>query len=344
LYREALKPGVSFDSAMKAPLLAVLMSPNFIYKVVWASAQRDVGLKPKLLSSRLSFFLWASIPDDELLAADLMQLAVLKAQTQRLLRDPRAKALAEVFGAQVWHFEDFESFTGPDEKRFPEFTAERRCEMLDEVHTALNRVFLDDQPLSRLLDEDCLATKPLFLTKTALPLRTSPVQRGAWVVETLIGRRIPPPPPNVPKLSDDEKSSEGLNIQQQLAKHRADANCAACHAKIDPPGIALENFDPIGRWRDTKRDGSPIVNREKLPDGTEMKGVEGLKTWLKSREHEFRTNFHRKLLGYALGRAVLPGDKRLLECLATHETFSGMVQEIVTSPQFTQDLSSLGSR
>jgi hypothetical protein len=195
-----------------------------------------------------------------------------------------------------------------------------------------------------LLDEDCLATKPLFLTKTSLPLRSSPVQRGAWVVETLIGRRIPPPPPNVPKLSEDEKSSEGFNIQQQLAKHRADANCAACHAKIDPPGIALENFDPIGRWRDTERDGSRVVNTETLADGSEMKGVEGLKTWLKSREHEFCTNFHRKLLGYALGRAVLPGDKRLLERMARQETFSGMVLEIVTSRQFTQSVSSFSSK
>jgi hypothetical protein len=170
------------------------------------------------------------------------------------------------------------------------------------------------------------------------------VQRGAWVVETLIGRRIPPPPPNVPKLSEDEKSSEGFNIQQQLAKHRADANCAACHAKIDPPGIALENFDPIGRWRDTERDGSRVVNTETLADGSEMKGVEGLKTWLKSREHEFCTNFHRKLLGYALGRAVLPGDKRLLERMARQETFSGMVLEIVTSRQFTQSVSSFSSK
>jgi mono/diheme cytochrome c family protein len=332
LYRDAAKPGVSFDSAMKVPLLAVLMSPEFIYR----------GTSD--LASRLSFFLWASIPDDELLAADLSKPDVLKAQTQRMLRDPRARALAEVFAAQVWHFEDFETFTGPDEKRFPEFTAARRREMLDEVHAALNRVFLDDAPLSRLLDEDCLATKPLFLTKTSLPLRSSPVQRGAWVVETLIGRRIPPPPPNVPKLSEDEKSSEGFNIQQQLAKHRADANCAACHAKIDPPGIALENFDPIGRWRDTERDGSRVVNTETLADGSEMKGVEGLKTWLKSREHEFCTNFHRKLLGYALGRAVLPGDKRLLERMARQETFSGMVLEIVTSRQFTQSVSSFSSK
>ena len=349
LYHEATKPGVSFDSAMKVPLLAVLMSPDFLYKVASALAESELGLKPNPLSSsqlasRLSFFLWASLPDDELLAADLTQPEVLKAQSRRMLRDPRAASLAEVFAAQLLQFEDFENHNGPDEKRFPEFTATRRREMLQEVVVALNRVFLEDAPLSRLLDEDCLATKPLFLTKNSLPLRTSPVQRGAWVVETLLGRRIPPPPPNVPQLSADEKSSEGLNIQQQLAKHRADANCAACHSKIDPPGIALENYDPIGRWREHERDGTPIVNTETLHDGTQMNGVAGLKSWLKSREAEFRTNFHRKLLGYALGRAVLPGDKRLLERLATHEAFSGMILEIVTSPQFQEYSSGTGSQ
>ncbi|WP_395750593.1 DUF1588 domain-containing protein [Prosthecobacter sp.] len=324
LYRDSAKPGVSFDSAMKVPLMTVLMSPNFIYR------------RASELPSRLSFFLWASIPDAELLSEDLSNPEVLKTQTARMLRDPRAAALAEVFGAQVWHFEGFENHTGPDEKRFPDFTAERRQEMLHDVHATLNHVFLKDAPLSRLLDEDCLATKPLFLTQTSLPLRTSPVQRGAWVVETLIGRRIPPPPPNVPQISADEKSAAGLNIQQQLAKHRSEANCAACHAKIDPPGIALENFDPIGRWRDTQRDGSPIVNSDKLTDGSEIKGVEGLKAWLKSREPEFRANFNRKLLGYALGRAVLPGDKHLLERMADQGTFSATVQTIVSSPQFTR--------
>jgi hypothetical protein len=349
LYQEAAKPGVSFDSAMKAPLLAVLMSPEFLYKVASALAESEVGLKLKQLSSnqlasRISFFLWASLPDDELLNADLTNPDILKAQTRRMLRDPRAASLAEVFAAQVWQFEDFENHSGPDEKRFPEFTAARRHEMLQDVVAALNRVFLEDAPLSRLLDEDCLATKPLFLTKTSLPLRTSPLQRGAWVVETLLGRRIPPPPPNVPQLSADEKSSEGLNIQQQLAKHRADANCAACHAKIDPPGIALENYDPIGRWRDAERDGTPIVNTETLHDGTQMNGVAGLKMWLKNREPEFRANFHRKLLGYALGRAVLPGDQALLERLNQRQTFPATVIEIVTSPQFLKRGSSFSSK
>ncbi len=329
LYRDANKPSISFDSAMKAPLLAVLMSPHFIYP---RTQNQEPGTKNKKLAS----FLWASLPDQELLTADLANPATLRDQVHRMLRDPRARSLATDFAAQVWHFEDFESFTGPDEKRFPEFTAQRRREMLDEVITALNRVFMNDEPLTRLLAEDCLATQPLFLTQTSLPLRTSPVQRGAWVVETLIGRRIPPPPPNVPQISADEKNEAGLNIQQQLAKHRADANCAACHAKIDPPGIALENYDPIGRWRDTERDGSPIVNTDHLADGTEMRGVAGLKKWLLSREDEFTSNFHRKLLGYALGRAVLPGDKRLLEHMKSHKTFSALVIEIVSSPQWNR--------
>lgn len=346
LYREAAHAGTSFDSAMKAPLLAVLMSPHFLYRdadTLFCSDQSGTAPKPTDMSvcltsnavaSRLVSFLWASIPDDELLSADLSHPATLRTQVLRMLRDPRAQSLATDFAAQVWHFEGFQTFTGPDENRFPEFTSERRREMLDEVIVALNRVFMKDEPLTRLLNEDCLATKPLFLTLTSLPLRTSPVQRGAWVVETLIGRRIPPPPPNVPQISADEKNEAGLNIQQQLAKHRADANCAACHAKIDPPGIALENYDPIGRWRETERDGSRIVSTDTLTDGTKMRGVEGLKKWLLTRENEFTTNFHRKLLGYALGRAVLPGDKRLLERMKSHQTFSALVMEIVTSPQW----------
>ena len=340
LYRDAAKPNASYDSAMKAPLLAVLMSPQFLYRggtdTLIRSGERQTGVSASL-ATRLSFFLWASIPDDELLASDLTGPEVLKTQARRMLKDPRATSLAAQFAAQVWGFEDFENFTGPDEKRFPEFTPTRRHEMLDEVISTLNRVFMEGAPLKRLLDEDCLATKPLFLTKTSLPLRTSPVQRGAWVVETLIGRRIPPPPPNVPSISEDEKNAEGLNVQQQLAKHRADANCAACHAKIDPPGIALENYDPIGRWRATERDGTPIVNADKLADGTEMKGAEGLKAWLKTRENEFLANFHRKLLGYALGRAVLPSDQRLLEQMKqSGDDFASLVDLIVTSPQFTR--------
>lgn len=348
LYRDAVAAGVSFDSAVKVPLFSVLMSPAFLYKMgsVQAASELQSNSRPLSsheLASRLSFFLWASIPDDELLRLakndKLRDAAVVRAQAKRMLRDPRARSLAADFAAQVWGFDDFESFTGPDEKRFPEFNEKMRRAMLEDVIEALDRVFMRDQPLTRLLDEDCLATKALFLTKKSLPLRTSPVQRGAWVVETLLGRRILPPPPNVPKLSEDEKSTQGLNIQQQLAKHRSDPNCAGCHAKIDPPGIALENFDPIGRWREKERDGTSVVNSETLADGTTLNGVAGLKQWLRLRENEFTAHLHRKLLGYALGRAVLPGDKPLLEKLSvaaqqSGHRFSALVEIIVTSPQF----------
>lgn len=339
LFTSAAKEGASFDNSMKVPLLAVLVSPNFLYRSFdWQSKTNvhdaSIANRSYALATRLSFFLWASIPDDELLAADLTKPEVLKQQASRMLKDPRAESLATNFAAQVWGFDDFEHFTGPDEKRFPEFTSERRREMHKEVIAALNRVFMNDEPITRLLDEDCLATKPLFLTKTSLPLRTSPVQRGAWVVETLLGRRIPPPPPNVPKLSEDSQNSEGLSIQQQLAKHREEANCAACHAKIDPPGIALENYDPIGRWR------ADANARAVWQDGSIMEGASGLKQWLHSRQDEFLANVHRKLLGYALGRAVLPGDKRLLERMKSSASdgpprFSTLVHLIITSPQFT---------
>jgi len=340
LFTSAAKEGASFDNAMKVPLLAVLVSSEFLYRetdTLVGSDQKptdkSVWLTSNALATRLSFFLWASIPDEELLTADLTRPEVLKQQASRMLKDPRAESLATNFASQVWGFDDFANFTGPDDKRFPEFTAERRREMINEVIAALNRVFMNDEPITRLLDEDCLATKPLFLTKTSLPLRTSPVQRGAWVVETLLGRRIPPPPPNVPKLSEDSQNSEGLSIQQQLARHRADANCAACHAKIDPPGIALENYDPIGRWR-TDANASAVWQ-----DGSVMDGASGLKQWLHSRQDEFLANFYRKLLGYALGRSVLPGDKRLLERMKSSASdgparFSTLVHLIIASPQF----------
>ncbi len=346
LFTSAAKEGASFDNAMKVPLLAVLLSPNFLHRdadtlvcsdqneTVSNPTDKSVYLTSNTLATRLSFFLWASIPDTELLTADLSKPEELKKQASRMLKDPRAESVATNFAAQVWGFDDFENFTGPDEKRFPEFTSERRREMLVEVIAALNRVFMYDEPITRLLEEDCLATKPLFLTKTSLPLRTSPVQRGAWVVETLLGRRIPPPPPNVPKLSEDSQNSDGLTIHQQLAKHREEANCAACHAKIDPPGIALENYDPIGRWR------TDANARAVWQDGSVMDGASGLRQWLRSRQDEFLANLHRKLLGYALGRAVQPGDKRLLERMKSSASdgpprFSTLVQLIITSPQFT---------
>jgi hypothetical protein len=289
-----------------------------------------------------------------------------------MLRDPRAESLATDFAGQLWNFGDFENFTGPDAARFTEFTPALRQAMLDEVTHFLGDLITNDRPLAALLDADYtfanadlaryygltavhgatpqrvtvdstqrggLAGMALFLTKTSLPLRTSPVQRGVWLMEKVLGRELKNPPPNVPKLSEDEKDAQGLNIRQQLEKHRADAQCASCHDKIDPLGIALENFDAIGRWRTAERDGSPLATVATSHDGAELNGLAGLKRYLLSREDEFFRHFNRKLLGYALGRAVLPGDRALLDRMqatlkSSDHRFSTLVEQIITSPQF----------
>lgn len=380
LYHDAAVQGVSFDSAMKVPLLSVLASQDFLFRGCEADTFAPLAGKKTLpqsshaLASRLSFFLWASIPDDELLrlaAADkLREPSVLVAQAKRMLKDPRAGSIATDFAAQLWGFGDFESFTGPDEKRFAEFTPALRQAMFDEVTTFLADLIRNDRPLTALLDADYtfanaelanhygvktapagfdrialpparggLPTMALFLTKTSLPLRTSPVQRGVWVVEQFLGRKIPAPPPNVSKISEDEKSVDGLPIRDQLAKHRGDPNCAACHARFDAMGVSLENFDPIGRWRSADRSGDPIVSTDTLHDGTELNGITGLKKYLRDHQDEVFRHFTRKLLGYALGRAVLPGDRALLDRMNASLAqdgykFSTLVEAIVTSPQF----------
>ena len=179
----------------------------------------------------------------------------------------------------------------------------------------------------------------LFLTKNSLPLRTSPVQRGVWVMESLLGRHLPNPPADVPSLSDDDKNKAGESIRDQLKRHRDQASCARCHDKIDPLGISLENFDAIGRWRETLRDGAALVTTAKTHDGVHLNGSAELKDYLVGHRDEFTNHFNRKLLGYALGRSTHIGDRVLLErmnrrLVAEQFRFSVLVEEIVSSPQF----------
>ncbi len=418
LYRESDTQGLSFDGAVKVPLLAVLVSPNFLYRHLEcdeSSHSKGAPLNSYSLASRLSFFLWASIPDDELLhlaeSDKLRDHDVLRAQVRRMLRDEKARSLATDFAGQLWGFADFEHFTGPDEERFPEFTPELRQAMYEEVVTFLDDLFRHDLPLTRLISADdsfandvlakhyglpvarlsessdngnpkrergaadmhpaddtdspsltrrVTAQRPdsesqattlpavrsglpgmaLFLTKTSLPLRTSAVQRGVWVTEQFLGRQIPTPPPSVDPISQDETDAAGLTTQQQPERHRADRTCAACHAKFDPLGVALENFDPIGRWRTSLRDGGDLSNTDHMPDGRRITGATGLRDYLLDHQHEVYAHFTRKLLGYALGRGVEPGDTALLERLNRELPRHGyrmsfLVEAIVSSPQFT---------
>lgn len=387
LYRNARADGFSYDSAAKGPLLLVLTSPHFLYhgsheaNSPSPSANEADPITPLSsldLASRLSFFLWASLPDEELLhlaeSGELSRSDVLRSQARRMLSDPRARSLATDFGGQLWGFDGFESYTGPDEERFPEFTPELRSAMLGEVTAFLEAVFMEDRPLISLLESDTtfvnrplarhyelatditedsfvevpvgeqrggLASMGLFLTQMSLPLRTSPVQRGNWVLEKLLGRELPPPPADVPPLSEDDRNEAGQNIREQLELHREKADCASCHDKIDPLGIALEGYDAIGRWRTEYRDGSPLADSATMHDGAHLDGAAGLRHYLLTQQEEFFEHFQRKLLGYALGRAVSVGDDRLLREMDEKFTGNGhrlstLVETIVTSPQFTQ--------
>jgi hypothetical protein len=178
-----------------------------------------------------------------------------------------------------------------------------------------------------------------ILTRTSAPLRTSAVMRGKWIVETLLGRHVPPPPANVPQISGDEKDDRGLSVSQQLARHRTDATCAACHAKLDPPGLALEHFDPIGRWRQTYRDAVPIDATAEL-GGQTIDGVDGLRRYLDAHIDEVARTLCERLVEFGLGRRVEPGDAALRERMfaAMRESnwrIAPAIEQLVTSQQFT---------
>lgn len=379
LYRDARLEGFNFDAAMKVPLLSVLVSPHFLYRhpstPPQSAGQRE--LDDYELASRLSFFLWSSIPDQRLLdlaaAGKLRDRAVLQAEAARLLRDPRAAALAREFAGQLWRFSGFANYVGPDSKRFKQFTPELRQAMLDEVVYFLSDLFQHDRPLTNLIRADYtfvnealadlyglqgvkgdrmrrvslepgsprggLVGMGLFLTQTSLPLRTSPVQRGVWVMEDLLGREMPSPPADVDPISADETNDAGLTIREQLEMHRAKKSCASCHDKIDPLGIALENFDAIGRWRTADRSGAPLSTSARTHDGADLSDVAGLRNYLDEHRDELFEHFNRKLLGFALGRSVGPGDKALLEKMHAElkqedYRFAALVRAIVNSPQF----------
>jgi hypothetical protein len=400
LYEEGRATGLSFDGSIKLPLMAILISPDFLLRGLSASSgtelgtERIVSLSSEALATRLSFFLWASVPDQELrelAAADrLRDPEVLVRQARRMLKDPRARSLATDFAGQLWGFSDFSTFSNPDSERFDTFTEDLRASMQMEVETFLADIFGRDRPLTNILvadysfvderladhygikdrwdeagdphddktldlhstwtaenqrfvrlpeDRGGLATMGLFLTKTSLPLRTSPVQRGVWVMESLLGRHLPNPPANVPPLSEDDTNTAGESILEQLERHRADATCASCHDKIDPLGISLENFDAIGRRRKFDRGGEALSTVATTHDGFELKGAIGLRKYLASNTDEFVEHLNRKLLGYALGRSISIGDRFLLERMKqdlqeNDYRFSAIVETIVASPQF----------
>jgi hypothetical protein len=319
--------GLGHEEALRDTVASVLLSPHFCYRLDLGGPGKGVQpLSDYALASRLSYFLWSSMPDDELLAhaaaGDLHRPAVLTAQARRMLRDRRVRALATEFGGNWLDFRRFEEHNAVDRGRFPCFTNELRQAMFEEpvryfVDVAQrNRSVLDllygndtfvNGPLARHYGmtgpakgpdewvhvEDArpygrggLLPMAVFLTKNAPGLRTSPVKRGYWVVRRLLGERIPPPPPTVPELPKDEANLGSLTLPQVLARHRADRSCAGCHRRFDSVGLVFESFGPVGERRTKDLAGHPVETAATFPDGKERSGLQGLREYLRDRRQE----------------------------------------------------------
>ncbi|MDB5309010.1 MAG: Protein of unknown function (DUF1587)/Protein of unknown function (DUF1592)/Protein of unknown [Gemmataceae bacterium] len=318
------KDGLGHEDALRDAIVSVLMSPHFCYRFDLAEPGRGVRpLSDYALASRLSYFLWSSMPDAELLAhaaaGDLHRSDVLTAQTRRMLRDSRVRGLATEFGGNWLDFRRFEEHNSVDRDRFPGFTNELRQAMFEEPVRYLVDVAQGNRPVLDLLyGPDTFVNRPLakhygmpdppagpdawvhvedaqrygrggllpmavFLTKNAPGLRTSPVKRGYWVVRRLLGEQIPPPPPTVPELPKDEANLGELTLPQVLARHRQDRSCAGCHNRFDSVGLVFEGFGPVGERRTKDLGGRPVGTGATFPDGTDRDGINGLREYLREK-------------------------------------------------------------
>jgi hypothetical protein len=345
--------GLDHEGAIREAIVMVLTSPKFSYRADLVEARGGIQpLSDYDLASRLSYFLWSSMPDKELLqhaaAGDLHKPDVIKAQARRMLQDPRIRALAVEFGGNWLDFRDFEQIGTVDRERFPSFSDELREAMFEEPIRFLLDVFRNNRSILDFLyardtfvnpvlarhygvppggsDKNVWVRVPdanrygrggllpmaAFLTKNAPGLRTSPVKRGYWVAKNVLGDQIPPPPPVVPELPADEAKMD-LPLRQMLERHRADPSCAACHARFDSFGLAFETFDPVGKSRTSDLGGRPVDARATFPGNIEGEGLPGIRQYIRDhREGDFVRGFVSKLLAYALGRSLAISDDPLI--------------------------------
>jgi Protein of unknown function (DUF1592)/Protein of unknown function (DUF1588)/Protein of unknown function (DUF1587)/Protein of unknown function (DUF1595)/Protein of unknown function (DUF1585)/Planctomycete cytochrome C len=378
LFDKAAKRGDSFEQSLKLVLKGILISPHFLFLVEPPPQQEGpYQLRHYEIASHLAYFLWASMPDDELFqlaaAGKLHNDDVLRGQVRRMIRDPRARGLAESFAVQWLGISPLGAVVRPDSKLFPEFNDELASAMREETILFFDSIVREDRSVLDLVNADYTFVNeqlaalykidgikgpemrrvqlqdPLrggvlgqasILTVTSHPHRTSPVLRGRWVLQDLLGADVPPPPPNVPELPEKDKAGKPLPLRQQLEKHRSKAECAVCHNRMDPLGFGLENFDPLGRWR-TEVNGEPIDTAGVLPTGEKFEGpVELKKLLMEQRRPEFLRNLCRKMLGYALGREINRVDLCVVQdCMKSLENgefrVSKLLESVVVSYPFT---------
>jgi len=365
-----------FDEGIEQALERLLVSPQFLFRIEREPATAVARLSDLELASRLSFFLWSSIPDDQLLNAaaqgQLKNPAVLEREVRRMLRDTRSASLVTNFAEQWLFVRDIEA-KQPDGLVFPDFDETLRAAMRRETDLFLDSVLRENRSIVDLLDANYsfvnerlakhygipniqgsyfrrvtfpaasprggLLGQGSILTLTSYATRTSPVVRGKWVLENLLAAAPPPPPPNIPALkTEGPEPGRTLTMREAMSAHRANPSCAACHARMDPIGFAMENFDAVGRWRD--HDGGRAIDASgAFPNGVTFDGMAGLKKVLLADRRQFVNTVASKLLMYALGRNLQYYDEPAVRAIvrgsaAGNYTMASLVMGVVNSPQF----------
>ena len=370
-YRAGRTEEKTFDGGIQRGLERVLAAPSFIFRVNRPDA-------PELnLASKLSFFLWSSIPDDELLNAairgKLKDPAVLEQQVRRMLRDPRANALVEGFATRWLELGKIAGFV-PDTQLYPEFDENLREAMAEETKLFVADQLRQDRSISDLLLADYsfandrlakhygipnvygshyrpvkfndgrrggLLGQASILSVTSYPNRTSVVMRGRWLLANMLGAPPPPPPLDVPALKEPGAEGQPKSLRERMEVHRKNPVCASCHQRMDPLGFTLENFDAVGKWR-SEADGVPVDPNASMPDGTNFVGVEGLRTYLTEHKEDFARTLSAKLLSYAMGRGIEYYDQPAIRKIARDAAakdyrWSSVILGVVNSPSFRSE-------
>ena len=375
----AISQGETFEEAMKYTLKAVLISPAFLFRV---EQDRTPTLPNQVyplddyeLASRLSYFLWSSMPDDELFAqakqGNLHDPVNLEKQAKRMLKDPKSQALAETF-AEQWLTLRTLNVLQPDPKRFPDFNKSLKNAMYEEAMMYFSNIIREDRSILEFIDSDYtfvnerlakhygldnvsganmrkvqlpdhrrggVLTMAGVLTVTSQPGRTSPVKRGKWVLEQIVGDPPPPPPPAVPALAEQgANGTAGMSVRQLMERHRQDPVCASCHTKMDAIGFGFENFDATGRWRQDDN-GKPLDTAGSLPGGVTFKGPIELKAVFLARKEEFARSLSEKMMIFALGRGLIDADQTIIDTITADVIkdkfrFTAIITKVITSYPF----------
>jgi hypothetical protein len=378
VYREGRKDG-NFEDGIELGIRALLTNPQFLFRIERDPAGLASGTAYRIsgqeIATRLSFFLWSSIPDEELLAAavqgKLRDPAELQRQANRMLRDPRAKALVENFAGQWLYLRNLAAVS-PDARLFPDFDDNLRQSMRRETELLFQSIVQEDRNVLDLVRANYtflnerlakhygipdvygsrfrrvtfppgdprggLLGQGSILTVTSYATRTSPVLRGKWILSNLLGSAPPPPPPNVPALKESAATGKAMTMRERVAEHRRNPVCSTCHQLLDPPGFALENYDAVGRWR-TAENGIPVDASANLPGTEPFNGPSGLRQAVLSRPEVFVGTMTEKMLTYALGRGLESYDaaavRGIVQSAAKQDyRFSALVSAIVGSTPF----------